>query len=167
MSKKNQVKSVRSKKSAFFTLFILLVALAAAGMAGYFWYQLQTQKNEQYHESTAVKKKLPMAVAPIYLPLDTFTVSLAPEPNEDDRVLYIGLTLRVKDERSKQLIEKFLPDIRSRLLVMFSHQKAGDVSTQSGKEKLIELIKAEVNKPLFEKQSATVNDVLLNAFILR
>lgn len=165
MSKKKSIKQGGSKKLLLLLVLLLLAGFAAT--AGYFWYQLKEAKNQLSNETVTEKKKPAVPVMPIYIPLDAFTVSLMPTKDESDRVLYIGLTLRVSDVHSKELIEKFLPDIRSKLLVMFSRQSYTGLSSQEGKEQLIDLIKGEVNKPLDENQNVKVNDVLLNAFILR
>ena len=167
MSKKNQMKQGKNKKNSLLIIFILIAGLAATGMAGYFWYKMEQVKSQLSEESSSEGKKPVEPVAPIYIPLDPFTASLMPTEEGGDRVLYIGLTLRVSDVHSKELIEKFLPDIRSRLLVLFSQQSAAALSSHEGKQALIKKIKEEVNHPLYENQSATVNDVLLNAFILR
>lgn len=36
------------------------------------------------------------------MPLDTFTVNLVTPDNDPDRVLYIGLTLRLPDEATRR-----------------------------------------------------------------
>lgn len=106
-------------------------------------------------------------IAPVYVPLDTFTVSLKPGSEEYDRVLYIGLTLRVGNEEDKSRIEKYLPEVRSRLLMLFSGRSAEELSVNEGKSQLIQDIKQILSTPLDEKSGVTVTDVLFNAFILR
>lgn len=99
--------------------------------------------------------------------METFTVSLQPDEHEEDRVLYIGLTLRLADEESKVLIEQFMPEVRSRLLVVLSQQKARELSGDADKVRLINQIKEVIRQPLSPEQSANVTDVLFNAFIIR
>ncbi|HEY3590896.1 MAG TPA: flagellar basal body-associated protein FliL [Buttiauxella sp.] len=168
MPKKNKKNDSGSgKKSSIVILLLLLLVIAACGVAGFTFYEMNKMKKD-----VASTDKVEEAVAvpvPMYVPLETFTVSLKPDSqeNDSDHVLYIGLTLRVKNDESKELIEKFLPEIRSRLLILFSQQTSEYLSTDEGKRNLIDKIKTVANQPLADKHSANVTDVLFNAFILR
>lgn len=165
MSRNNKNGSGASKKSSSFIWILLLLVLVACGAAGFTYYEMHKMKTDGVANNAQPKQE--EITAPIYIPLDTFTVSLAPNQNEDYRVLYIGLTLRVKDENSKVLVEKFLPEIRSRLLIVFSEKTADSLATHDGKHALIDEIKNVVSKPLTANNSANVTEVLFNAFILR
>ncbi|CCJ87900.1 Flagellar biosynthesis protein FliL [Cronobacter dublinensis 582] len=96
--------------------------------------------------------------------LDTFTVNLG----DADRVLYVGITLRLKDEATRQRLSDYLPEVRSRLLLLFSRQDASQLATDEGKQKLVEAIKQTLSAPLVAGQpKQVVTDVLYTAFILR
>lgn len=164
MSKKNQ-KNAGSKKGSFATLLVILIAIGACALAGYTLYEMKKIKSEVAMGNQS--QKLPESTAPMYIPLDTFTVSLKPTENDSDRVLYIGLTLRVADENSKLLIEKYMPEIRSRLLFLFAQETAEHLSSDEGRVALAQEIKKEFAKPLSVNQNAVVSDVLFNAFIIR
>lgn len=169
MSKKDKKNDSGSgKKSSIVVLLLLLLVVAACGVAGFTFYELNKMKKDGVAKNEAVAEPAE-APTPTYIPLDTFTVSLKPNDNGDDNasVLYIGLTLSVKDDKSKALIEKFLPEIRSRLLILFSQQTAGYLATDEGKRQLIKQIKTVVSQPLVDNYSASITDVLYNAFILR
>lgn len=117
MPKKNQ-SSAGGKKVNLTIILLLLIMTGTCAIAGYTLYEMKSIKNiavEGAPEQSAPAEP----VIPVYIPLETFTVSLKPTPRESDRVLYIGLTLRVSDEKSRELVEKFLPEVRSRLLVLF------------------------------------------------
>ena len=166
MSKKNQKSSGGGKKSSLAMIFIMLIAVGACALAGYTLYEMKSMKSSTAGETTRVaKEKAP--VMPVYVPMDTFTVSLLPTTKDADRVLYIGLTLRVKDDNSKLVVEQYLPEVRSRLFILLANQTAEDISTDEGKSQLIEKIKKSVSNPLAPNRSAVVTDVLFNAFILR
>jgi len=156
------------KKRALVFLLLALTVVGVAALAGYTFYQLHNMKSalQTDADQAAAKKAVPPA-PPIYMPLDPFTVSLLPEENESDRVLYIGLTLRLKDEKARATLQPFLPEIRSRLLLLFSQQTGAALATASGKIALRDNIKQVVNQPLADGQSVSVTDVLFNAFILR
>lgn len=79
-------------------ILLLLIAIGACGAAGYAWWMLHKQQSGNGTQTTEVKKNEPPA-APIFLALDTFTVNLQTADNDPDRVLYVGLTLRLPDEK--------------------------------------------------------------------
>lgn len=141
---------------------LLVLILAGGGGAGYYWWQ------HQLHNSALHAVVVPPPPIPIFLPLDTFTVNLINPANDPDRVLYIGITLRLPDEETRKMLNNFLPSVRSRLLLLLSRQDAGTLSNEQGKQQLIEQIKQVLSEPLVAGQPRPViDDVLLTAFILR
>lgn len=56
-------------------------------------------------------------------------------------MLYIGITLRLKDEATRSRLSEYLPEVRSRLLLLFSRQDAAVLATEEGKKNLIAEIK--------------------------
>ncbi len=57
-----------------------------------------------------------------------------------DRVLYIGITLRLHDENTRKRLHDYLPEVRSRLLLL-SRQHANKIATDAGKQQLMTEIK--------------------------
>lgn len=168
MKKKNQKAATGEKKNSLLVILLMLIAVGGCALAGYTFYEMKNLRGQVAGNSkVASGGKSAEVVAPIYVPMDTFTVSLKPEGEDLDRVLYVGITLRVNDEQSKKLAEQFLPDIRSRLFILLSHQTAKSLSTEEGKSNLIGIIKKELGKPVSPHQNIFVSDVLFNAFILR
>ena len=169
MAKTKKKASGSGSKRSFIILLLMLIILALGGISGYMFYKINKMKSQgKTEQKTALSPEKKIAAQPpIYIELETFTVSLKPVENDSDRVLYVGLTLRLKDEKSKALIGQFLPEIRSRLLLLFSQQTGAELATDNGKLELIKKIKEVVRLPLTEHQSATVDDVLFNAFIIR
>lgn len=82
------------------------------------------------------------------MPLDTFTVNLVTPDNNPDRVLYIGLTLRLPDESTRRQLNDFLPEVRSRLLMLLSRQEASQLANEQGKQRLVAQIKDVLSPPL-------------------
>ncbi|EHD04144.1 Flagellar biosynthesis protein FliL, partial [Salmonella enterica subsp. enterica serovar Wandsworth str. A4-580] len=75
---------------------------------------------------------------------------------------------RLKDEATRARLNEYLPEVRSRLLLLFSRQNAAELSTEAGKQKLIAAIKETLAAPLVAGQpKQVVTDVLYTAFILR
>ncbi|MEZ3500095.1 flagellar basal body-associated protein FliL [Pantoea sp. KPR_PJ] len=167
---KTQQKASGSKSKSFFIIVIIMSLIAGlCGVAGYTFYELNKMKSTM---QSSGEDKVPEQVAsppapPVYVTLEPFTVSLKPTGNDDNRVLYIGLTLRLKDEKAKAELEKFMPEVRSRLLLLFSQQTGENLATEQGKIDLMNNTKEVTNRLLAAHQSLVITDVLFNAFILR
>lgn len=143
-------------------IIVIVVALAACAAAGYSWWMLHKQPAQG-----EVNKPQPPA-APVFMPLDTFTVNLQTPNNDPDRVLYIGLTLRVPDEATRTQFSSYLPEVRSRLLMLLSRQTPDQLASEEGKRQLIAQIKETLRPTLVPGQpDQKVTDVLFTAFILR
>ena len=166
--KKTTTTTGKSKLRSLFILVILLLAIAACAIAAYTMYEMKNMKARLLAENAEPEvEEVVEPLAPVYIPLETFTVSLKPDDEEYDRVLYIGLTLRVGNEDDKVKVEKYLPEVRSRLLMLFSGRSADELSHDNGKSQLIKDIKRVLETPLDDKSGVVVTDVLFNAFILR
>ncbi|CAI0830754.1 flagellar basal body-associated protein FliL [Serratia marcescens] len=151
-------------KRPLLVILLVLISVVACGAAGYSWWLLQQHKNSA--EPAAVKEQPP--AAPVFMPLDTFTVNLVTPDNNPDRVLYIGLTLRLPDESTRRQLNDFLPEVRSRLLMLLSRQEASQLANEQGKQQLVAQIKDVLSPPLVKGQpKQVVSDVLFTAFILR
>ncbi|HDW3285606.1 TPA: flagellar basal body-associated protein FliL [Escherichia coli] len=139
--------SKKSKRSLWIPILVF-ITLAACASAGYsYWHSHQV----------AADDKAQQRVVP-------FTVNLG----DADRVLYIGITLRLKDEATRSRLSEYLPEVRSRLLLLFSRQDAAVLATEEGKKNLIAEIKTTLSTPLVAGQpKQDVTDVLYTAFILR
>lgn len=147
----------KSRKRSIWIPLLVLITLAACATAGYSYWRMQ-------QPASAAKAEPEPPPAPVFFALDTFTVNLG----DADRVLYIGVTLRLKDEASRQRINEYLPEVRSRLLLLFSRQDANTLATDEGKQKLVAAIKETLAPPLVTGQpQQVVTDVLYTAFILR
>ena len=147
------------RKSSIWVILLVLIAVAASAGGGYSWWVLHKSK-----PTTA--KAVP--VIPVFMPLETFTVNLITPDNNLDRVLYIGLTLRLPDDATRAKLNDYLPEVRSRLLLLLSRQKTSDLVSETGKQQLVQEIKQVLDVPLVKGQPPQViNDVLFTAFILR
>ncbi|WNN54665.1 flagellar basal body-associated protein FliL (plasmid) [Hafnia alvei] len=168
MARKKQNSREEKNKFPFLLLLMMSLTISATAFAGYMWFEHQKVKEVLLDQTSGKVSNVTVESAePIYFPLETFTLSLKPSAQESARVLYIGLTLKLANDMSKNNIEKFLPEIRSRLLMLFSQQIASELLSDDGKQQLVSQIKNVVNKPLNDHENVQVTDVLLNAFILR
>ena len=151
----------KKRKRKIWIPLLVLITLAACATAGYSYWRMQQ------HPSTDAKAETeapPPPPAPVFFALDTFTVNLG----DADRVLYIGITLRLKDDATRARLSEYLPEVRSRLLLLFSRQDASKLATDEGKQQLATAIKEATATPLVAGQpKQEVTDVLYTAFILR
>ncbi len=83
--------------------------------------------------------------APIFIPITPFTVTL--QSADRERIVHIAMTLRVADEQSRQRIEKYMPEVRSRVLMLLSAQTPESVQTPQGKVDLANALMKAVNRP--------------------
>lgn len=148
----------KKRKRSIWIPLLVLITLAACAAAGYSYWRMQ-------HKPAAdAKVEAPPPPAPVFFALDTFTVNLG----DADRVLYVGITLRLKDDATRARLSEYLPEVRSRLLMLFSRQDAAQLATNEGKQNLANAIKETIATPLVPGQpKQEVTDVLYTAFILR
>ncbi|WP_428943386.1 flagellar basal body-associated protein FliL [Pantoea sp. FN060301] len=156
-------KKAKSGKKKLLIPLLILVTLVACSVAGYtVWRMMKAPANAEH----AAKPE--PAPAPVFFALDTFTVNLVNPDNDPDRVLYVGFTLRLPDEATRSRMNDYLPEVRSRLLLLLSRQNAHALGNEQGKQALVNEIKAVLAPPLVRDQpQQVVNDVLFTAFILR
>ncbi|CAB3651930.1 MULTISPECIES: flagellar basal body-associated protein FliL [Achromobacter] len=109
----------------------------------------------------------PIAVpAPIFVPIEAFTVTL--QNADTERIMHVGLTLRVSDEQTRTRLEKYMPEVRSRILMVLSSQSPTGVQTQQGKTDMANAIKQAVNRPFSPLPDGQyVTDVLFTAFVVQ
>ncbi|MFY0476491.1 flagellar basal body-associated protein FliL [Achromobacter marplatensis] len=109
----------------------------------------------------------PVAVpAPIFVPIEAFTVTL--QNADTERIMHVGLTLRVSDEQTRTRLEKYMPEVRSRILMVLSSQSPTGVQTQQGKTDMAAAIKQAVNRPFSPLPDGQyVTDVLFTAFVVQ
>lgn len=153
----------KSGKRKLLIPVLLVVTLVACSVAGYtVWRSMNSPAN-----ATAAAKPEPPP-APVFFALDTFTVNLINPDNDPDRVLYVGFTLRLPDEETRRRLNDYLPEVRSRLLLLLSRQNAAALANEQGKQELVTQIKQVLAPPLVQGQpQQVVTDVLFTAFILR
>jgi len=163
-------KNGMNDKSRFTYLmyFIVPLVLIAIIVPGYFYIKSKHISFKMFNEEAEKhSESITSSVNPLYYQMDAFTLNLISPDQKSSRVLYIGLTLKLNDEESRKNTKIFLPEIRSRLLVLFSQQNSGDLLTIEGKNQLATKAKDLINLPIAGQQRVYVTDVLFNAFILR
>ncbi|MFC0709062.1 flagellar basal body-associated protein FliL [Azorhizophilus paspali] len=146
-------------------LAILLVLIAAGGSAAGVYFLMN--KGAHAEADNATKAAAEPLSAPIFVPISPFTVNLRGEQREE-RLLYVGLSLQVTDRASEEFLKSYMPQLRSRLLKLFTAQSATELMTPNGKDQLSAKILEMLQQPMATPQpTLQVTDVLYTDFIVQ
>jgi flagellar protein FliL len=173
-------KPKKSRKKLIIILVFALVLLG--GIGGGIWWFMDDDEDEAAGNTnsatsettgattsvkTAEKKaKAEKPVPPVFVNLEQFTVNLQPEAGE--HFLQIAMTLQVATKEDVDMIKLYMPQIRSRILLLLSSKKASEISTLEGKKKLSSEIMAQVNQPLTPQGNPqTVSNVFFTSFVIQ
>jgi flagellar FliL protein len=137
------------------------LVLAAAGGALYFF------KPELFNAGAPPAAKAEPAKPPVFMNLDPFTVNLQVEDGQQ-QFLQVGMTIQVTDQAQADMIKLYMPQVRSRLLLLLTSKKASEILSVDGKKTLAGEIAAQLKQP-FSAQgpSASVTDVFFTSFVVQ
>ncbi|GAB2798600.1 hypothetical protein GCM10027040_26690 [Halomonas shantousis] len=150
------------RRKPWWLIGLLIVLLSVGSSLGvYFFMNSPSVANE-----TQAVEPPPQPPVPVFVTINPFTVNL--QSDYDNRLLYVGLSLRVGDEATRDFLMEHMPEVRSRLLLLLSNQQAEELVTSAGKKKLTAEILAIFDTPMSDPQpTLTVNDVLFSDFIVQ
>lgn len=142
-----------AEKSRKTFLWILIAVLLLAGAGAGAWFL------------TNQGVKPAPVVPPVFVVLEPFTVNLQESTGE---YLHLSITLQVADNAQAEQLKLYLPQLRSRLLLLLSSQRPSEISTAEGKKKLSADIAAQVRLP-FTPQGTPhkVSDVFFTSFVIQ
>lgn len=145
-------------------IMIILILLSSTGAAAAI-YMVINQRDDTVAEGDVAQEMEPEA--PIFMSIEPFTVNLA-DDRHGSRLLYTGITLRVGNEASKTILEEYMPQVRSRLLMLLSGKQAEELTSSEGKQQLAQAIVDRLNVPLTENQPPLdLREVLFTEFIVQ
>lgn len=143
-------------------IIVLVVLLGAGGAAG--WMLLGKHPKVGGDKTAAAEPTPQRDSKPVFYDLEAFTVNL----EGGDRLLYIGMTLQLGNESSKEFMRSHLPQVRNRMLMVLSGQDASALITSEGKQKLAESIREALLKQFADARPALLVDkVLFTQFIVQ
>lgn len=135
------------------------VSLLAAGAVAYVFVGPKAAS----HQAEAPK---PPPEKPIFVALEPFTVNLQGEGRA--KFLHVGMALKVRGEPSKAQIVEFMPELRSRALMLLSNRTADSLVSPDDKSKLAEEIRTELNRPLnSDLPEQGITSVAFNTFVVQ
>lgn len=151
---------------------LVLMLVAGASIATTWMITTRYQKQSAASQSGPLEAQaVPVAPAapppaPIFVPLTPITVTL--QGDDIERMLHVAITLRVGDAESRERLEKYMPEVRSRILMVLSAQSPVAVQSQKGKVALAQALMQSVNKPFApQPESQSISDVLFTEFVVQ
>ena len=142
-----------------------LIIIAAVGVlalaAGGAWFFL---KGDAEVDEKAKAKASALEAIPVYMPIDTLTVNL----KDSRQYLQLTISLQLKNGDDSALIKLYMPQVRTRALIILASKKPEDVITSEGKLALLEELKTITEKPFTDKlEPIEILDVSLTSFIIQ
>ena len=154
-------KTEEGQKKSKLPLIIIaaVVVLALAGGGAWFFLKGDPEVDEKE------KAKLSAVEAiPVYMAIDTLTVNL----KDSRQYLQLTISLQLKNTEDSGLIKLYMPQVRTRALIILSNKKPEDVISSEGKLALLEELKTITEKPFTEKlEPIEILDVSFTSFIIQ
>jgi len=121
----------------------------------------QEGEEEEVEEEPEIKEE------PVYLSLDpAFVTSFNDQTNA--RFMQFSVQIMARDKEIITMTEKYLPAIRSRLLLLFSSQQYETLITREGKQQLLKDVASEINRFLEEEVgSSGIESAYFTNFIIQ
>ncbi|MCX7250473.1 MAG: flagellar basal body-associated protein FliL [Burkholderiales bacterium] len=136
----------------------LLVLVGAAAAGGWFYWKRSADK-EPHAEAQAAAPQ-----PPVFQPLEPFTVNL----NGDGLFLQTALTLQLGSQKDVEHLKLYLPQVRSRLLMLISAKTGEEISSTEGKQQLIEEIMSSVRQPFAPGlPEIQISNVFITSFVIQ
>ncbi|NBC50108.1 MAG: flagellar basal body-associated protein FliL [Gammaproteobacteria bacterium] len=152
-----------SSKLLWVMIVLVVLSLITAGVAAYLAWQsdIGGTDGDQAAEQTVREP-------PIFVELEPFTINLSSSTGSS-RLLYIGITFKVGNQQTKAILEEYLPQVRSRLLMKLSDEQVDELTTAAGKEELAgRLVSTLRSPPLADDQpELVIDEVLFTEFIVQ
>ena len=140
---------------------IILLAVVAAALSGAGVWLISSDG-----KAWLAAKLEPKPPAPIYVALESMTVNL--QPDSGDRYLQIGIVLKTYDKDAEGLVKMYMPELRSRVLLLLSAKTPTELYQADGKQKLVKEILALTRQPYSSTVSdLKVKDVLFTNFVIQ
>lgn len=146
----------KGKKKLLVIVAAVVVLVLAGGAAALMMKKKPVEEGEDaaLAEAPAAKAaKAPKAqakrdpkAAPIFVPLDPFTVNLA--DRNADRYAQVAVTLELEDNTVEPQIKTYMPAIRNNILLALADRTAAELMARDGKEKLAQRIRRETSRAL-------------------
>lgn len=148
-----------SKKMLFIIIGVVLVVVIGAG--AFFMMGGKSKKGSEEHAEEKVEAK-----APTFVVIEPFVVNLMQESG--DQYLQVAMTLQVPNGQTAEALKLYMPQVRSRLLMVLSSKKASELLTSEGKRKLTDEIIDQLGEPFSGSgKGPVITDVFYTSFVIQ
>jgi flagellar protein FliL len=103
---------------------------------------------------------------PVFFALESMTVNL--QSDDGEHYLRIGLTLKLKDEKTQAALTERMPEIRSRVLLLLSGKRPEDLASVEGKRTLAKELRMAIDSIVSTVEPPVhVDEVLFTEFVVQ
>lgn len=149
------ISEARTRPKQLIVILLTGLLLCAASAAAAAWWLM--------HSSTPAAAKPQPPAPPLFLELETFTVNLA-----GDRILQTTISLQLKKSEDIDQLKLYLPQVKSRLLLLLSAKTAEALQTPEGKQALSADIASALGKPYAQPLAPpAIIGVFLTSFVIQ
>lgn len=157
---------VAPKKSNKKLMMIIAVVILLIGGGVAAWLLMGNEGSEEDQHAAEEAAQVVEAVDPVFVKLDTFTVNLSPE--EGDKYLQVDITLNATGAHDAEQIEKRMPQVRNRVLMILTSKLASEISDMEGKQLLSEEITSSINEPYSEgAEPLAISETFFTSFVIQ
>jgi flagellar FliL protein len=128
---------------------VLLLLLLIGGAALFMLRQQSAHADADAEDGADAPVKSARAdakAAPVFVPLDLFTVNLA--DRDAERYAQIGMTLELTDPKVAEQMKVFMPAIRNHILMAIADRTAAQLMDREGKRSLALEVRRETSRAL-------------------
>lgn len=150
-----------SRKLIWIMVVLVVLSISAAGISAYLAWQARTESAAE--DEVAVERR-----SPIFVEIDPFTINMETSKGAS-RLLYIGMTFKVGNEETREIINDHMPQVRSRLLMQLSGEQVDELTSTEGKTQLAAKLMAAIQDPPFTESQPelALEEVLFTEFIVQ
>lgn len=143
-------------------IIIAAVLLLLGGGGAWFFMMKKNQDHavaEEEHEPPPAKTS-----TPVFLALDPFTLNL----RGNGRFLQAAFTLQMKNEEESGKLKLYMPQLRSRMLLLLSSKTSEELGQVEGKNQLLTEIQQLLDEPMApDMKPIKVLHVLITSFVIQ
>lgn len=164
------------KRFLMLLLLVIIVMLASIGITVYLTWpasadligiNVAKEKSVEKPIDKEIKAAPLASEKPLFLTLEPFTATIT--DGSRSRVIYVGITPQLSDEVSVQLLKKYEPMVRDRILRILSEQNPIHVQTPEGRQQLVDSLIHSLSDPYGNSASSSprIQDLLFTAFVIQ
>jgi len=146
------------RSSKLLIIVLTVVSLVAAGAAGYAFLGRKAVTSEAAAPVVAEK--------PIYVTMEPLTVNLQADGRA--KFLHVGMALKVRNAQASSQLLEFMPELRSRVLLLLSNRAPESLMSTEDRLRLSEEIRSELNRPLGDNLPGQgIASISFNTFVVQ